>query len=668
MGRTAALKAQRRLARTILAILAALLLAFVLFASDPLSAVSVAQTPTNTASPTFTINFLNPSGHSEEISNKPDGSGGASENEYHLVAWVNQLPPDTTVEFRYDDPNQGGNETTIGVATQTAIPDTFEIYWSPPGDLDDQEDFTMHAVLFSGGTEVARDTESDIEINNQSPATPSPTSEERADTVEITDPANGEQLGFFTPRDRSTNAVIEVSTSERESAGPNSFFETTVFYTTSAPGTEPDWSSCGSEEQPDEEDGMTCTVDGADDASQITAVAASVVGSSDTASESTNDSGDAHRIAPYEQIPTSMSLLPAQQNEIAQDACSAPLTATLTDQNDEPIADADLDAHAVGPTDTLGFDGPSGDPPETGGHTEEAAWDCSTAVAPGEDPTAPDGAPPDRSEEIQGDHNLPDADRKHLESRSNDAGQWSFQLFSPDRGGTQITVFSDLDATDTHCSSEISADASVGWIDPAPAVTGVPEETSDCPSPSPSSPGPSPSESSPSPGPTDDPRGCTHFGSNDSEEINGTPGDDVICAHGGNDVIRGLGGDDVIYGDGGNDRVRGGDGNDDIHGNAGRDTLRGNSGHDVLDGDGRNDVLIGGGGNDRIRGRAGFDTLRGGAGRDSLVGAAGDDILAGGSGPDRLSGGRGRDILRGGPGRDRCESGPGRDDVTGCEN
>jgi hypothetical protein len=658
MGRTATLNAQRRLARTILALLVALLLAFVMFASDPMSAISLAQTPTNTATQQYAINFLNPSGHSEELSDQGDGSTGETADSYHLVAWVNQLPPNATVEFRYNDPNQNNNETTIGLATQTAIPDTFEFHWVLPDDVTDRTTgFTMHAVLFSGGTEVARDTESDIAFNNASPNPPNPQSEDRGGTVEITDPTNGGQLGFFTPRDRNTNAVIEVSASADT-------FDVTVYYTTSAPGSEPAWRSCGTQEAPDHEDGVRCTVNAADDASQVTAVGASV-----TNSDTSKDSGDAHRITPYEQIPTSMSLLPAQQNEIAQDACSGPLTATLNDQNGEPIADANLDAHAVGPTDALGFDGPAGNPPEAAGHNSEAAWDCSTAVPPPASPADPPQAPPDRSDpEQQGDHNLPDADRKHLENTSNDSGAWSFQLYSPDRGGTQITVWSDIDETDTHCTSEVNADASVGWLEPAPAVTGVPEETSDCPSPSPSSPGPSPSESTPGPTPTEDPRGCTVFGTEDAEQLDGTSGADVICAYGGADIIRGLGGNDVIYGDGGNDTVRGASGDDRILGGSGRDTLRGDAGNDTLDGQAQNDVSIGGGGNDRLLGRDGFDSLRGGAGRDRLVGADGDDILTGGAGPDRLIGGRGRDILRGGPGRDSCDGGRAADDVTGCEN
>jgi hypothetical protein len=606
----------------------------------------LAQTPTNTSSPNYSIHFLNPSGHSEEISSKADRSGGESENEYHLVAWVNDVPPNATVEFSYVDGN--GDEVTIGTANQTSIPDTFELYWSPPGEEADRANFTMHAVLFSGGTEVARDTESDFTLNNGSPNPPNPApmnpaQEAQAETIEITKPAMGGQLGFFTPRDGDTNAVIEVSFSAAAAT-------INVLYTVSRPGTEPAWTSCGSQSAAAAADGVRCTISPNHVASNITAIAATVSGSS----------GDAHRFVPYEQTPTTLTALPAQQNEIAPNTCSGPITATLTDQNGEPIADANLDVHAIGPTDALKFDSSGAEAADTG-HGEETAVDCSTADPANDTPPEAAGS--------QADHNDTGADRKHVESvpGTNDAGQWSFALFSPDRGPVQATVWSDIDNDDVHCSSEVNADVSIGFQEPAPPVTGVPEETSDCPSPSPSSPGPSPSESSPEPTPTDDPRGCTVFGTESAEQLDGTSGADVICAYGGNDVIRGLGGNDVIYGDGGNDTVRGGAGNDEIFGAAGRDSLRGDEGDDSLDGGAQNDVVTGGSGNDRILGRNGFDTMRGSAGSDRIFGADGDDILAGGGGPDRLVAGRGRDIVRGGPGRDRCDGGPGADDITGCE-
>jgi uncharacterized repeat protein (TIGR01451 family) len=103
---------------------------------------------------------------------------------------------------------------------------------------------------------------------------------------------------------------------------------------------------------------------------------------------------------------------------------------------------------------------------------------------------------------------------------------------------------------------------------------------------------------------------CTITGTNKSETINGTAGDDVICGGNGRDTINGLGGNDIILGQNGKDTLNGGDGND---------------------------TVLGGNGKDQVVGGAGVDALRGGNGKDTLNaqdGAAGDSI-DGGNGPDK---------------------------------
>ncbi len=134
---------------------------------------------------------------------------------------------------------------------------------------------------------------------------------------------------------------------------------------------------------------------------------------------------------------------------------------------------------------------------------------------------------------------------------------------------------------------------------------------------------------------------CTIVGTSASETINGTPGDDVICAGNGSDVVNGLGGNDILIGQNGMDILNGGDGND---------TLMGRNGKDVLNGD------------------AGNDTLMGNNGKDQLVGGLGSDSLMGGLAPDTLNsvdGVSGNDTNDGGLGPDTCASDPG-DLVTNC--
>ncbi|GBD44390.1 Poly(beta-D-mannuronate) C5 epimerase 5 [bacterium HR40] len=94
------------------------------------------------------------------------------------------------------------------------------------------------------------------------------------------------------------------------------------------------------------------------------------------------------------------------------------------------------------------------------------------------------------------------------------------------------------------------------------------------------------------------PVGSDIVGTDASERLRGTAGDDVIDAAGGNDRVDAEAGDDEVYGGAGNDKLEGGSGNDTIAGGAGNDKLEGESGDDTLRGDGGNDYVEGGSGVD----------------------------------------------------------------------
>jgi Ca2+-binding RTX toxin-like protein len=102
---------------------------------------------------------------------------------------------------------------------------------------------------------------------------------------------------------------------------------------------------------------------------------------------------------------------------------------------------------------------------------------------------------------------------------------------------------------------------------------------------------------------------ATVVGSEQADDLKGTPGRDVIVGLGGDDRIRGLGGADVICGGAGNDLIRGGDGRDLLYGGVGDDTLMGEFGDDRLLGGSGDDILVGGQGADYGRGGVGDDTL-----------------------------------------------------------
>ena len=164
------------------------------------------------------------------------------------------------------------------------------------------------------------------------------------------------------------------------------------------------------------------------------------------------------------------------------------------------------------------------------------------------------------------------------------------------------------------------------------------------------------------------------YGEADADRIEGGDGADMVIGGLGDDLIFGGEDDDLVIAGLGDDQVDGELGDDTISGEDGRDTLLGGDGADVLFGAADNDVLLGGGDNDSLDGGGGNDQLFGDEGEDTLVGADGNDLLAGGQDADVLNGGPGSDTLTGGEGDDlildaqgknRFEGGQGEDIIVG---
>lgn len=80
-------------------------------------------------------------------------------------------------------------------------------------------------------------------------------------------------------------------------------------------------------------------------------------------------------------------------------------------------------------------------------------------------------------------------------------------------------------------------------------------------------------------------------------------------------------------------------------GTPGDDVINGLDGSDVIAGQGGNDLICGGGGADLIGGGAGDDVIFGGPGGDLIGGGLGDDAVHGGSDWDLMSGGSGVDTM-----------------------
>ena len=118
------------------------------------------------------------------------------------------------------------------------------------------------------------------------------------------------------------------------------------------------------------------------------------------------------------------------------------------------------------------------------------------------------------------------------------------------------------------------------------------------------------------------------FGKGSADVINGGQGNDVMMGAAGNDSLQGNQGNDRAFGGEGDDYILGGKDNDQGNGNTGNDTLNGNLGEDTLHGGKDNDMIYGGQGNDQLYGDAGNDTLSGDMGVDYLFGGEGNDVFS----------------------------------------
>ena len=667
----------------------------------PLVAMAVAQ-----AQPQIIL--WNPSDYSAGAQDAPlvisdaqtgnDESEGVNENTYRLMATTQNTPNPATVEFELQ--TSSVTSITIGTATQVGA-DAWEYHWDIAGINDGQ--YTIRAILYSGTGLTAAEVD-----RHERPVlirTGTPAGQTTAPAGDITYPANGAEVGFYTnPINGSTNTIIRA-----EFSNDTAYME--AFYTVSDPGDEPVWKSCAGPSfigsSPGSEAGsieFLCVLESADQGG-LSVTGLGVVSNNtpqqfgENYDPNFNTAGDSIRILPYAQDAVSAVL---ENAEVRFDgtvggntSCSPAQFVVVTDQKGNPIARINVDVHARGPSDQLKFRVP-GTPllnnppsavktPDKAHSGTERGWACDANTGQQFASTR------------QGDHNIPaNPDDKHIESSSgtSNAGRFGIQLFSDRNGTTQITFWVDEDDDDQFCDDEPSAVASVGWNEPAPEPVGETATVTDCPIPTPPPPGGTPSSSGPSPTDTGGTEDCTHEGTSGDDQIVGTQGNDIICAGAGDDTIDGRGGDDIIRGEDGNDAIDGDIGEDIIDGGAGDDRMEGGHNNDTIDGFTGIDVLIGGNGDDTLRGGSAVDGFQGGTGRDVIQGGSGDDIGDGQAGADIMRGFTGEDILRGGGqgdtirgmkngdqltggagpdnisgghGRDQCRGGGGKDKIRGCE-
>lgn len=431
-------------ARLVIVYSVAIVVALALIGGTGLVGPAGAQTPTPTPTPTGPggpkITLINPSegldpvlvdprepADSPNISDRFDGLNTA----YHITASVTGSPANAIVEAAWVP--DGANEITAGTLQRVGTTDVWELQWEIPASVPEGEGILrvyLYEQRASGLEQVAVDeVVATMRHEGEPTADPLPAEE----TVELTWPTQGGPIGFFKSKLGAWRTVVDGSVS----AFGN---RVDLAYSTAPVGADPVWTFCGSAGTTiNAQGGVTaagangartfrrvCTLASADVPSKVTAMGAIAL-EPDTPSHSgvfTNDSSDAHRVAPYLQNPSTMKVdlipvppasataaWPTGKRRVAGSDCLA-VDVFVTDPLDRPVQGANVDLHMTGPSDQVGFGdeasastGSSADQPPNeakDSHNVEQAWDCD--------------APGDRFGE-QGDTNVPGGDDvKHIES------------------------------------------------------------------------------------------------------------------------------------------------------------------------------------------------------------------------------------------------------------
>ncbi|MDQ3951641.1 MAG: hypothetical protein M3279_01560 [Actinomycetota bacterium] len=411
-----------------------------------LTAMLASLLPASPAVAAPTIDFLNPSAYTTPpptISDVQDADGFV-----HLVAWAREVPSQALVEFELQPTGQNA-ATFTGDRVGS---DTWEFFMPIPDSHPDGATYTLRARLYAGvpgNADEVDNAEMTVEIDQSE--IPPPVGE----TIELSYPDNGDRLGVFVPKGKLPVTVLDYAASvgtERVRA----------FYTLSDPGTAPVWEdSCGSSVPDDQGFGkVRCTLKEGHQPGDVSAVAVVSNKTSPPAppNAALDDTGDAHRVLPYLQQPSSVEI--SQGNATVNLSACHIMTGFVNDQFDRAVAGVNLDVHADGPEDELHFSssGTNTDAfqaPDAAHVSRENAKRCSDNANSGQ----------------QGDHNSPGRDDvKHIESvegTSNNGG-FRFALRSDFAGGTFIQAWADVDDDDLPDLNEASGGTQLGWGSPPP--------------------------------------------------------------------------------------------------------------------------------------------------------------------------------------------------------
>lgn len=431
-----------------------------------------------------TITFLNPSDYGAI---KAASRRDMDDHGYHITTTVSAVPPDPRVVIELESSSEGRRR--LGIATQQG-PDTFAFRWAiPPSEDLPSGTYSMTAILFSGQSQVGEES-TEVQVQPDWP------------TVRIDAPGNGDRMGVYQPpgEDAGWHTVIDYTFSSGTEI-------VAFFYSTTPPGGTPEWNGCGDVRVSSsllagaEEPGSRrhrCELDEEHEGSDVTAVAA--IATDDpfplprmgSALLFGDTSGDAHRVAPYRQIPARVDLSmegpepgTGGQRRFQTETCTDQIVARVQDQHGRPVGGVNVDVHATGPAATQerqglrfdvsrGSEGTDPNQPPNDGHSDETtAWSC----APRNLVQGPGAAG------SQGNHRVPGGpDTRHIESSggTNLGGRFRSRLYSDQPGTTQVSAWTDLDGDDRYCSLEPAAHLSLGWNQSPPPTEPHAPERDDC--------------------------------------------------------------------------------------------------------------------------------------------------------------------------------------------
>ena len=480
------------------------------------------------------VSFVNPSAYGSSTAGPGTGTNVSTkldaDNAFHVVVRSDCPSFSQAIEIQQAT---GTTFKTLGEATRIGETDTYEFLWKPvPADGSYQ--------LRAHAEGAPADEDQTVLVNAQSGTGGDPT-EEADEALELTAPQNGRPAAFV----RGATRVEGIASAGAEGID--------IYYSTVAAKDTPvgtDWTACGyvdlngSGTTP-QQFFASCTLKGADQPSQVTAVAAltadcgfgqagcdaSPTGTARSLPTFKKDSGDAHRVFGFDSLPQ-LSIGPAE-NEATVGHCTQ-FALSVSDETGQPMTGENVDIHLTGPGDEAHFcslpNNTPSHPPDQGGHA------------------AVTGHPDESSHETSAG-----ADTFHIEGQTDAEGRFVFAIDSPDVGDSTLTAWLDRNDDDVLGPEEVTDDASMHWIAAS---------------------------------------ACSLSGTPGDDVLTGTRRADRICGLGGNDTIRGLRGNDVLLGGAGRDRLTGG---------AGRDVLSGGSGPDRLNGGPAKDRCRGGSGRDVLR-------------------------------------------------------------------